>query len=50
MIMARAAVRRSISATAPDGTMVSVPTESRSASSIIGSADRAEIGEESQLA
>ena len=39
MIMARAAVRRSISAIGPDGTMVSVPTESRSASSMIGSAD-----------
>ncbi len=39
MIMARAAVRRSISAIVPDGTMVRVPTESRSASSMIGSAD-----------
>ena len=39
MIMARAAVRRSISVIVPDGTMVSVPTESRSASSMIGAAD-----------
>src|SRR5829696_4219051 len=50
MIMARAAVRRPISAIAPDGKMVKVPTESRSASSMIGSTDRAEIGKQSHLA
>jgi hypothetical protein len=55
MIMARAAVRRSISAIAPAGTMVNVPTESRSASSMIASAGcvpsvRAEISKEGQLA
>ncbi len=58
MIMARAAVRRSISGIAPDGTMVSVPTESRSASSMIASAGDlivsrtrggAEISKEGQL-
>ena len=50
MIMARAAVRRSISPMAPDGTTVSVPTESRSASSMTASAGGDEIGKQGQLA
>ena len=50
MIMAPAAVRRSISPMAPDGTTVSVPTESRNASSMTASAGGDEISKQGQLA
>src|SRR6188508_1925576 len=50
MIMARAAVRPSISAMLPDGTIVSVPTDSRSASSMIASADGDEISKQGEFA